>query len=217
LPNKSQVQSGEVNKPIRRGPLLDHLDEIEAQCSQGEITLKSIFKIFGNDSHYLLIFFFILPFLQPIPLFGLSTPIGIVIAVVAYFAYRKKPPILPKRWENKKLPASTVLKIAEGSERVFEKLSFILQPRWKYLFKPPFRTANSLIIIASAILLALPLPIPFSNAVPAWVILFQTLGHLEEDGLLIIISYVQTLVCLVFFGFLAFGANVLIGTASAAP
>lgn len=36
----------------RRGPLLDHLDEIEKQCATGEITLKKIFSIFGHDSHY---------------------------------------------------------------------------------------------------------------------------------------------------------------------
>jgi hypothetical protein len=108
----------------RRGPLLDHLDEIEKQCATGEITLKKIFSIFGHDSHYLLIFFLILPFLQPIPLPGLSTPFGILIAIVAYFSYLRRPPFVPKRWEHKMLSGPTVLKIAEGSERIFEKNIF---------------------------------------------------------------------------------------------
>jgi len=181
------------------------LDEIEAQCANGAITFKTIFNIFGSDGHYVLIFFLILPFLQPIPLFGLSTPFGILIAVVAYFSYLNRPPLIPKRWENKKLPASTVLKIAEGSERVFEKLSFILHPRWNGLFKGPFRITNSILLILNAILLALPLPIPFSNAIPAWMILFQALAHLEEDGLFIVLSYIQTAICLVYFGLLGFG------------
>lgn len=193
------------NKP--RGPLLKHLDTIEAECSKGDVTLKAIFNILDSDGHFLFIFFLILPFLQPIPLFGLSTPFGILIAIVAYFAYHRRPPLIPKRWAQKKLTSSTVLKIAEGSERLFEKLSFMLHPRWKVFFKGPFRVTNTLLLILNAFLLALPLPIPFSNAIPAWVILLQTLGHLEEDGLFIVLSYIQTLICLVYFGLLIFGAS----------
>lgn len=189
----------------KRGPLLDHLDEIEAHCAQKEITLKTIFNIFGNDGHYVLIFFLILPFLQPIPLFGLSTPFGLLIAVVGFFAFLKRPPAVPERWGSKKLPSGTVLKIAESSEKVFEKLSLIIHPRWKNLFKGPFRYLNLVVLVLNAILLALPLPIPFSNTMPAFVILFQALGHLEEDGALVILSYVQAIICLVYFALIGFG------------
>ncbi len=191
----------------RRGPLLDHLDEIEKKCVTGEVSLKIIFNIFGNDGHYLLIFFLILPFLQPIPLFGLSTPFGILIAIVAYFSYLGRPPFVPKRWEDKKLSGPTVLKIAEGSERVFEKISFMLHPRWESFFKGPFLIVNIMLLILNAILLALPLPIPFSNAMPAWMILFQALGHLEKDGLFIVLSYLQTAICLVYFAILVLGVE----------
>jgi hypothetical protein len=189
----------------QRGPLLDHLDEIEAHCSQGKINLKTIFSIFGNDGHYVLICFLILPFLQPIPLFGLSTPFGILIAIVAYFSYRKKPPVVPQKWALKSLPSSIVLKIAETSELIFEKLTLVLHPRLKIFFREPFRMVNTILLILNAILLALPLPIPFSNTIPAWMILFQALGHLEEDGLFIILSYIQTAVCLIYFGLIVFG------------
>jgi hypothetical protein len=189
----------------KRGPLLRHLDGIEAQCVQGDVTLKTIFSILGDEGHYVLIFFLILPFLQPIPLVGLSTPFGLLIAVVGYFAYVKRPALIPKRWEQHRLPHSTVLKIAEGSEYIFEKLSFLFHPRWKLFFGGPFRIANTILLILNAILLALPLPIPFSNAIPAWGILFQALGHLEEDGVLIALSYIQALFCLAFFASIVFG------------
>jgi hypothetical protein len=192
----------------KRGPLLDHLDEIESRCAKGDLSLQDIFDIFGNEGHYLTIMFLILPFLQPIPLFGLSTPFGLLIAVVAVFAYLKKPPRIPRRWAAKKIPAATVLRIAEGSERVFEKLSFILKPRWLHLFSQPFTIFSVILLVVSAVLLALPLPIPFSNAFPAWVILFQALAHLEKDGAFIIVSYIQFLLCLVYFAFVALGINV---------
>ncbi len=195
------------NSTRKRGPLLNHLDAIEEACVQGNINLQKIFDIFGAEGHYVLILFLILPFLQPIPLLGLSTPFGIIIAMVAIFAYLKKPPRIPKQWGQKNLPSNTVLKIAEGSERIFEKLSFFLHPRLKQLFRNPFRFINMAVIVINAILLALPLPVPFSNTVPAWAILFVTLANPEKDGLFIILSYVQSVLCLLYFALLVEGVG----------
>lgn len=190
-----------------RGPLLNHLDEVEARCLKGDLTLQDIFDVFGPHGHYVLTLFMILPFLQPIPLMGLSTPFGLLIAVVGLFAYLRKPPWIPKRWTGMVIAAKTVSRIAEGSERIFEKLAFLIHPRWRFLFKGVFRPLNTVLLIGNAVLLALPLPIPFSNAIPAWMIFFQTLAHLEEDGLFIIFSYVQTVICLVYFLLLAKGVG----------
>jgi len=194
----------------KRGPLLKHLDELERICSEGPVSLARISEVFGKEGHYLLIFFFILPFLQPIPLLGLSTPFGLIIAAVTYFAAMGKPPMIPAKWASKELPGSTVLKIAESSEKVVEKLSSFIHPRLSFLFMRPYKNLNSGILIVNAILLALPLPIPFSNAMPAWAVLFQALAHLEEDGALIILSYIQTLVCVIYFVALGLGANFLL-------
>jgi hypothetical protein len=192
-------------KRVSRGPLLDHLDAIEELCASGDPRMRDILNIFGPDGHYVLMLFLILPFLQPIPLFGLSTPFGLLIAIIAVLAFLGKPAWIPARWADRTVKASTVSRIAEGSERVFEKLGFLLHPRMKYFFQGPFRIVNVSLVVLNAVLLALPLPIPFSNTMPAWMILFQILAYLEEDGAFIIASYVQTLVSLAYFGFIAFG------------
>jgi hypothetical protein len=191
-----------MNKIKTRGPLLDHLDEIEAKCLEGDPTLQSIFDIFGPSGHYIISLFLVLPFLQPIPLLGLSSPFGILIALVAWCAFREIPPRIPRRWGERKISAKTVSKIAETSERLFEKLAVLLRPRFDFLFKGTFRLLNTTLIIFNALILALPLPIPFSNALPAWMIFFQILAHLEKDGLFILLSYVQAIVVLFFFFFL---------------
>lgn len=182
-----------------RGPLFDHLDEIEKRCLQGNLTIQEIIEIFGSDGHLVLIIFFIIPFLQPIPLPGLSTPFGILIVIVAVLAHLNKPPWIFKKWLRRKISAKAVSRIAEGSERIFEKLSRWFRPRMKFLFQNPFRTLNTFIIVLNAILLALPLPIPLSNSIPAWTIAFQALAHLEEDGLIILLSYAANVLCLVYF------------------
>lgn len=184
-----------------------HLDEIEAQCLEGDITLQDIFRILGKDGHHVLILFLTIPFLQPVPLFGLSTPFGILIAIVSLFAYFGKPPRVPQRWAQRKISSKIVYKIAEGSERIFEKLDFILHPRWKFFFRRPFLEINTFLVVLNAILLALPLPIPFSNSFPAWMIFFQILGYLEEDGLFIAISYFISMLCFIFFAVLAFSVE----------
>lgn len=198
-----------MNFDQKQGPFLNHLDEIESRCAKGDLTLQDIFEIFGPEGHFVLILFLIFPFLQPIPVPGLSTLFGVLIATVACFRYFRKPPWMPKRWAQKKLPAQTVLKIAESSEKILRRL-FFLKPRFKFILREPFHSINMALLAVNALLLALPLPIPFSNAVPAWTIAFQTLAYLEEDGALVILSYLSSAACLAFFGFLLMKASSLI-------
>ncbi len=192
---------------IKRGPLLNALDEIEARCTKGDLTLRDIFDMMGPAGHNILNLFFILPFLQPIPLPGLSSILGILIAAAAYFSYIGRAPWLPQVWSKKKLSSKTVFKVAEAVEKIFEKLSFLFHPRWPVLFQEPFRFISMLITVVSALLLSLPLPIPFSNAIPAWVILLQTFANLERDGLFVLFSYLQAIVCFFYFYLLVTGAK----------
>lgn len=187
----------------KQSPLLVHVIELERRSKDHSVSLAELVEIFGIDGHFVFMFFLILPFLQPIPLLGLSTPFGIIIALIALLYYLDKPPFIPQRWENKTIKKEVLLKIAEASEYLFKKLSRFLKPRLEIVFSNPFRTLNLALIALSAILLALPLPIPLSNALPAWTIFFQTLGHLERDGMLIIISYIQGLISCIFFVLLA--------------
>ncbi|MFP5520345.1 MAG: exopolysaccharide biosynthesis protein [Bdellovibrionia bacterium] len=193
------------NNSVIESPVLKGLDKLAEQFKIEGASLEELFDYFGVEGHYLLITFMILPFLQPIPLWGLSTPFGILISVVAFFAHINKKPLLPQKWKTQKINGNTILKIRDAGHIVFEKILFMIYPRMEFLFNGPFKYFNTGIIIFNGILLALPLPVPFSNAFPGWVILFQSLAHLEKDGLFIIISYVQALLCILFFGALLLG------------
>ncbi len=190
----------------KQSPLLKYILELEKKAIGDEIILYDIAQTFGSKGHFVFILFLILPFLQPIPLFGLSTPFGILISLVAFYSFFNRPLRLPKKWAKKKLKKDTILKIAHGSDFFFKLVGRFFKPRIQFLFSGPFNIINILIIIINAVLLALPLPIPFSNAIPAWVILFQALGNIEKDGLLILISYLQMLVCMIFFLLIFYGA-----------
>lgn len=194
-----------------RGPLLDSLDRIEALCEDKNPTLGEVLEAFGHDGHWVLMAFLIIPFLQPVPMVGLSTPFGIGIGIIGFLYFKNQPPSLPSRWLKKKLPAKTIDGIAQGAERLFELLNKWLHPRHPKLFTGIFRILNLGCLLTSALLLALPLPIPFSNALPGWVIFFQVLAHLERDGLFVVFSYIQFLICSTFFVFIGFGLKIGIG------
>ena len=54
-----------------------------------------------------------------------------------------------------------------------------------------------------ALLMSLPLPIPLTNLVPAYAILFLAIGLLEFDGLFILIGYGMTMAKTIFFASIA--------------
>jgi hypothetical protein len=54
-----------------------------------------------------------------------------------------------------------------------------------------------------AFLMSLPLPIPLTNLLPAYTILFLAIGLLELDGLFILIGYGMTVATTIFFASIA--------------
>jgi hypothetical protein len=188
-------------------PLITQLKALESRASHNNLSVGEIFNILGTEGHYVFIFFLVLPFLQPVPMLGLSAPFGVLIAVVAVFAYLNKLPWIPEKWKTKSVPIQTVRQIVIGAEKILNKLSVIFKTRWPQFFKGPFRFINMLIIVINAILLALPIPVPFANAVPAWGILFQALANIEDDGVLVLVSYVQCVLCFFYFFVLAKGVE----------
>ncbi|MBE0541835.1 MAG: exopolysaccharide biosynthesis protein [Verrucomicrobia bacterium] len=55
-------------------------------------------------------------------------------------------------------------------------------------------------IASGGLLLALPIPIPFANAVPAWTVVFLAAGIMQRDGLLVLLGHLMTLGSWAFIG-----------------
>lgn len=187
------------------------MDLLQEEASKGHLTLRSVFQLLGEEGHAMLVLFFCLPFLQPIPIPGLSTPLGIMICVVAFFLYLQRPPWLPKRFENLKLSSDVVIKVSEVAEKIWTYVSRIVKERLTFFHDIWFfRAVNLLVFVGNAVLLSLPLPIPFSNTVPAVGIILCAIGHMEKDGLFILFSYLWCLIVASFFATLAMGAIKLV-------
>jgi hypothetical protein len=187
------------------------MDLLQDEATRGDLTLRRVFEILGEEGHAVLLLFFCLPFLQPIPIPGLSTPLGILIILISVFLFRQVPPWLPKRYENLKISAAVIIRVSNVAEKIWRTVSKIVKPRLEFLHDLLiFRALNLCLFIVNAALLSLPLPIPFSNTIPAVAIILCAIGHIEKDGVFILFSYLWCLIVASFFTSLAMGAAHLI-------
>ncbi|MES3038404.1 MAG: exopolysaccharide biosynthesis protein [Bdellovibrionota bacterium] len=184
-----------------------HLEELEALAKNGAsdgLTLGEIMTLFGIQGHLILIIILCLPFLQPIPLVGLSSILGPLMVVIAFFYVFEKPPKLPKRFRDRVIKKEVLFKSVEVALKIFGFLEKFIHPRGNRFFKHPvFKALTFLLVLVNAFLLALPLPIPMSNTVPVLAILLHCLGLLEEDGILVILSFLAVGLCYFFFSIIA--------------
>jgi hypothetical protein len=165
------------------------------------VTARLLFDRLSVRSHALLAFFLSLPFLQPVPLVGLSTPAGLAIAILGLFMALGRPPWLPRRYLDRELPSQTVVRIARAGQSLLRRAERFIRPRGQWYHRHPWaRPIAGVVIAVSGLELALPLPIVFTNLLPAIVIVTTAVGLVEEDAVLTVIGTVGFLALLALFG-----------------
>ncbi len=55
-------------------------------------------------------------------------------------------------------------------------------------------------IVIAGVGLMLPLPIPFSNSIPAWAVVLLAVGMMEKDGLCVLLGHLTAMGTWVFIG-----------------
>jgi hypothetical protein len=181
----------------------------KAKENEEPISLKKILGVTAGRGYAILLILFVLPFCLPIQIPGFSTFFGLILMFIGLriaFGHRSW---VPKRLLDKTISGETLEKIGETAIKITDKLTFFTSPRWKSLVKAPIlRVCHGCVIAFLAFLLALPLPIPLTNLLTAYPILFFGLGLLEDDGIMILIGYFLFFVCLIAFSLLfLFGKN----------
>lgn len=164
---------------------------LQARSREHTLTLRDVIHALGGRAYSLLLILLALPFITPIPLPGLSTPFGLAIGLIALRLVLGQRPFLPKKLQRREIPAGffeKLVKVAAGVIRFLEKF---LRPRLAIITEFGWtRQVHALLMLLAALALLLPLPIPFTNSFPAWVVLLMAGGLLERDGLVVILAYV---------------------------
>ena len=155
------------------------------------ITISDIKNAISNRSYGLFMFLLALPCIIPIPTPGLSAVIGLPLIAITFQAMiGQEVPWLPKFISKKEFKREDMMRSFNYIKPYLERLESILKPRIKFLVTS---TAERVIAVLCFMLsVTIILPIPFGNALPAFIICLLSLAILTRDGLLVIFALAIT-------------------------
>jgi hypothetical protein len=187
-------------------PLSAELEVLLAEATPRDgLTLNRLLRRTGARGAHLLIFLLCIPFMQPVPLPGVSTVFGAAIIYLAVKLGIRLRGGLPAFLGDRRLPSGLRKIIVNGSIRLLRFLERRVRRRGdKWLSWNSARLFNCALIILLALLLSLPLPIAFTNQPPALAIALISLAMMEEDGVLIWYGWAAALLTTVYFVLLGF-------------
>ncbi len=192
---------------------VEALEMIQKKCTQKtRITLEETFHILSGRGYPALMVLLALPFFIPIQIPGLSTPFGIILAYIGLrMAFGKK--IWWPQWILKREVKTDIMHgLAGKTLSLFKRIQKVLRPRYSFLIWEPFKYAHGFTVFIFALVLSLPLPIPFTNFLAALPIVLFGIGMIEDDGLLILSAYLVSLISITFFIGLFLIGNTLLAT-----
>ncbi len=142
-----------------------------------------------------------LPFVQPIPLPGVSILFGLIHMAVGLRLTFGHHGGLPAWVKKRDVDAQSISRMALAGAKLFSKFERIFKPRLSVCFTSPLVNLIGVSQLISGLALSLPLPpvILFSNSIPAWAIIMLALGYLERDGLFIILGHMFAIATWLYF------------------
>lgn len=174
----------------------DSLSQALKQCTaalpEPRVTLGEILKLMGTSSVAFFCLVLAVPVLFPIAITGFSIPSGILIAAASFGILLDRTPWLPALILRRSFRTPTIVRMLTRTAAGMERLERFLKPRLLFLSQTQVRRFSGGVLLVNGLLLMLPLPIPFSNVLPALAIVLVSAGLLERDGLWILMSYAMT-------------------------
>lgn len=175
---------------IQNERLSSVMKRLEESCQREGMTLGALLHELSVYGHMVVCMLFAMPFLLPVPLPGLSTIFGFVICIAASQVILGLDPWVPPSWRNREISRELTSKMFAAALRILQPTEKLIRPRLKFFaHHPGFVRLNALVILATAILLSLPMP-PGFNAPPALAIIVLAIGSLEKDGCLVIAGHI---------------------------
>jgi hypothetical protein len=195
-----------------RGPRFSQeLRQLAQEFANRPATLAEILAATRGRGFDLLLLLIGLPFVTPVPLPGFSGPFGLVVLLIGARLALGRRPWLPEKLMQRKLPPQFIGRVLAMASRVVRWLEVLLRPRLQFLHEQwMYRRIAGTLIMLSGLLMALPLPLPLTNGLPALTVVLLAAGAMERDGLFFLAGCATFTATLAYFGLLAFGGAHLI-------
>ena len=174
-------------------PLSQKLAQVLAANSSGDgITINQLLERTEGRGLYLVVMLLSLPFIVPVSIPGVSTVLGLIIALLCFRLALGLPPRLPKFLGERPLPPQMEKRIITGSVKFLRVVEKLVKPRrTQWMSSRAAVSMNALFMTLMGLLLALPFPPlpPLTNALPCYSLILLAASMMEEDGVLIWFAY----------------------------
>lgn len=191
--------------------LSEELEDLRLQFGEHAVKLRTVLYVLRGRAYMLVVILLCLPFLLPVPLFGLSTPFGMAIVLISLRMALGQRPWLPMKIQRLDIPPGFFPKVIALAAKIIRAMERFLRPRWLVLTESGvILQLHAVAMVMAASILLLPLPIPFSNGLPAWGIIFFAGGLLERDGVFIVFGYLMLAATGVYLWLFGEAANQLV-------
>jgi hypothetical protein len=155
-----------------------------------QVSLGWVIERLGERSFGLLMFLLALIALVP----GLSGFIGVLLMIPAYqMIIARHAPVLPRFIARRHLPTQRFARLIARTVPLLRRAERLIRPRWPTPLRATKRVVGGIIMLLGVTLIA---PIPFSQVMPALIIMLVALAYLEEDGVVLTIALAVAVISL---------------------
>ena len=184
-----------------REGLAADLVAVEGLCSESRVSLRAIEKILGGRGFASLALLLSLPFVQPIPLPGVSILLGLVLIAIGMRITLGQKGGLPEWIRRREIDSKTLVRIIQAARKVLSHADRLFRPRLTFTVERPYSSLIGWSTMMSGLALLLPLPpvVLFSNSLPAWAVICLSVGFIERDGLMVILGHIIACVTWIYF------------------
>ena len=172
---------------------------VSEQIPEDGVNFREFLDLIGEQGGLISCLILVAPFLLPVSIPGSSLPFGLAIILINIAILTKTHPLIPKMVMEYKISQSTMVSLLNGMNRILKGLEKFVKPRLNIVTRPYMDQINNVFMIFCAFLLMLPLPVPLTDFLPAYSILFLTLGSVENDGYMVIAGYLMALITAIYF------------------
>lgn len=185
--------------------LLHAIETLAVEAQDHPVTMGEVFDRLGDASFSLICILVCLPFLQP---FNLGPFAGLGAANFVALGWQlwrgRRTPWVPDRLRAVAFSGRTwrrLLGICRGTIRLCRRFTRVRYTEWTS--GPRGQRVCGGLLMLGGVLLGLPFPgLPFSNTLPALMLLAVCIADLEEDGVFLVVALVWLGLSLAYFAFI---------------
>lgn len=173
--------------------VFDDIDRLVATSKGRPVSLRQMDDLMRGRGVGVLLLVLSIPFVIPVAIPLLSTVCGVPMIMLGARIALTGRGVIPRFALRRELSAQAMGAIAKGMRRVLRPVAALFRPRMSVMFWPVSWRMTGLGICLAALVLSLPIPVPFANMIPALGLIHFATGLLQRDGLAVCVGHAFTL------------------------